>query len=103
MAIGFIAGVPEDRIEKVGNASLEGATIMLMSGHLRQKIEELVKTVEHIELETEPDFFDFFVEGLPFQTPRITCLNDYLRTHWPDEAARKISSYPVLPWTRKYS
>ena len=67
MAIGFIAGVPEDRIEKVGNASLEGATIMLMSGPMRRKIEELVKTVEHVELETEPDFFDFFVEGCLFK------------------------------------
>ena len=67
IAIGFIAGVPEDRIEKVGNASLEGATIMLMSGPMRSKIEELVKTVEHVELETEPDFFDFFVEGCHFK------------------------------------
>ena len=67
MAIGFIAGVPEDRIEKVGNASLEGATIMLMSGSMRRKIENLVKTVEHVELETEPDFFDFFVEGCLFK------------------------------------
>ncbi len=67
IAIGFIADVPEDRIEKVGNASLEGATIMLMSGQLRRKIEELVKTVEHVELETEPDFFDFFVEGCHFK------------------------------------
>ena len=67
IAIGFIAGVPEDRIEKVGNASLEGATIMLMSGPMRRKIEELVKTVEHVELETEPDFFDFFVEGCHFK------------------------------------
>ena len=67
MAIGFIAGVPEDRIEKIGNASLEGATIMLMSGPMRRKIENLVKTVEHVELETEPDFFDFFVEGCLFK------------------------------------
>ncbi len=67
MAIGFLAGVPDDRIVKVGNASLEGATIMLMSGPMRRKIEKLVKTVEHIELETEPDFFDFFVEGCQFK------------------------------------
>ena len=67
ISIGFIAEVPEDRIEKVGNASLEGATIMLMSGPMRRKIEDLVKTVEHVELETEPDFFDFFVEGCHFK------------------------------------
>ena len=67
IAIGFIADVPHDRIVKVGNASLEGATVMLMSGPMRRKIEELVKTIEHVELETEPDFFDFFVEGCQFK------------------------------------
>lgn len=67
IAIGFIADVPQDRIVKVGNASLEGATVMLMSGPMRRKIEELVKTIEHVELETEPDFFDFFVEGCQFK------------------------------------
>ncbi|MSQ09363.1 MAG: DUF4445 domain-containing protein [Dehalococcoidia bacterium] len=65
--IGFIANVPHDRIVKVGNASLEGATVMLLSGRLRRKIEEFVKTIEHVELETTPDFFDFFVEGCHFK------------------------------------
>ncbi|MEX0763040.1 MAG: ASKHA domain-containing protein [Dehalococcoidia bacterium] len=67
VAIGFIANVPADRIVKVGNASLEGATIMLISGPKRREIEELVKTIRHIELETTPDFFDFFVEGCQFK------------------------------------
>ena len=65
--IGFIANVEDDRIAKVGNASLAGATIMLLSGPLRQKIEELVREIEHVELETEPDFFDLFVEGCQFK------------------------------------
>ena len=68
--IGFIASVPLDRIEKVGNASLEGATIMLISDPMRRRIEELAATVEHVELETEPDFFDFFVEGCQFKPLR---------------------------------
>jgi uncharacterized 2Fe-2S/4Fe-4S cluster protein (DUF4445 family) len=65
--IGFIANVPLDRIVKVGNASLEGATVMLLSGPKRREIEEFVKTIEHVELETTPDFFDFFVEGCQFK------------------------------------
>ena len=65
--IGFIANVPIHRIVKVGNASLEGATVMLLSGPLRRKIEEFVKTIEHVELETTPDFFDFFVDGCQFK------------------------------------
>jgi len=56
-----------ENIEKAGNASLEGATIMLLSGKLRSRIEELVLKVEHIELETTDDFFDLFVEGCQFK------------------------------------
>ena len=64
--IGFVANLPEERIVKVGNASLEGATIMLLSGALRERIEQLVQSIQHIELETTPDFFDIFVEGCMF-------------------------------------
>ena len=64
--IGFIASLPPDRVVKVGNASLEGATIMLVSGEMRRKMEDLARQIEHIELETTPDFFDIFVEGCMF-------------------------------------
>jgi uncharacterized 2Fe-2S/4Fe-4S cluster protein (DUF4445 family) len=65
--IGFLAPVPEERIVKAGNASLAGARQMLLSRRRRRQIEELVKTVEHVELETVPDFFDLFVEGCQFK------------------------------------
>ena len=65
--IGFIANMPLDKVEKVGNASLEGAVIMLLSTSKRDEIEKLTATIEHIELETAPDFFDFFVEGCMFK------------------------------------
>ena len=67
LAVGFIANVPAERIHKVGNAALEGATIMLTSARLRRRMEQLVSTIEHIELETTPDFFDIFVEGCMFK------------------------------------
>jgi uncharacterized 2Fe-2S/4Fe-4S cluster protein (DUF4445 family) len=57
----------QDRIFKVGNASLEGATIMLLSGPKRAEIQEFVKHIQHVELETTPDFFEFFVEGCQFK------------------------------------
>ena len=66
IAIGFIANIQQDRIVKVGNASLEGATIMLLSGDLRRHMEVMVRDIEHVELETTPDFFDIFVEGCMF-------------------------------------
>ncbi len=65
--IGFIANVPPERIVKVGNAALEGATIMLVSAEMRKRIERIAATIEHVELETTPDFFDIFVEGCMFK------------------------------------
>ena len=65
--IGFIANVPPERIVKVGNAALEGATIMLVSAEMRERIERISATIEHVELETTPDFFDIFVEGCMFK------------------------------------
>ena len=65
--IGFLAPVPEDRIVKAGNASLAGARQMLLSRRKRRLIEELVPRIEHVELETVPDFFEIFVEGCQFK------------------------------------
>ncbi len=65
--IGFIANFPSKRVVKIGNAALEGATIMLLSQEQRLRIESLVQCIEHIELETTPDFFDIFVEGCMFK------------------------------------
>ena len=59
--------MPADRVAKVGNAALEGATIMLVSRRMRAVAEDLVRRIEHVELETTPDFFDIFVEGCMFK------------------------------------
>ena len=66
VGIGFIANMPQEKIVKVGNAALEGATIMLVSGKMRRTMEEMVGRMEHLELETTSDFFDIFVEGCMF-------------------------------------
>ena len=65
--IGFLAPVPEDRIVKVGNAAVQGAREVLLSRARRQEMEALVKDIEHIELETTPDFFEVFVEACQFK------------------------------------
>jgi uncharacterized 2Fe-2S/4Fe-4S cluster protein (DUF4445 family) len=65
--IGFLAPVPEERIVKVGNASVQGAKEVLLSRRKRESIEQLVRRIEHVELETAPDFFELFVEGCQFK------------------------------------
>ena len=65
--IGFLAPVPQTRIAKVGNAAVQGAREVLLSKSKRDRIEALVKRIEHIELETTADFFELFVEGCQFK------------------------------------
>ena len=65
--IGFLAPVPRQRIAKVGNAAAQGAREVLLSRAARAHIEDLVRKIDHIELETTPDFFELFVEGCQFK------------------------------------
>lgn len=64
--IGLIPNLPEDRIVQLGNAAIEGATRALCSAASRRRLEELIQRVEHVELETDPLFFDRFVDGCQF-------------------------------------
>ena len=69
--IGMLAPVPVDRIEKVGNAAVEGARIALLSEAERERIDALAQRIEHVELELEPDFFELFVDGCRFEPMRL--------------------------------
>ena len=64
--IGLIPAMDAARIRQVGNASIEGACIALLSRGKRAELEDLVRRVTHCRLETHPGFFDVFVEGCQF-------------------------------------
>jgi len=64
--IGLIPDLPDDKIVQVGNAAIEGACLALLSVTRRRSLEELVKGIRHVELETDPAFFDHFVLGCQF-------------------------------------
>jgi uncharacterized 2Fe-2S/4Fe-4S cluster protein (DUF4445 family) len=64
--IGLIPDIDPARIVQVGNASVEGACIALLSRAKRAELEVFVKRVVHCRLETHPGFFDYFVEGCQF-------------------------------------
>lgn len=64
--IGLIPNIDASRILQVGNASVEGACIALLSRTKREELEQLVRRVTHCRLETHPGFFDFFVDGCQF-------------------------------------
>jgi uncharacterized 2Fe-2S/4Fe-4S cluster protein (DUF4445 family) len=65
--IGLIPALPDEKIVKIGNAAIEGASIALLSKSKREELERLVTRVEHCRLETHPQFFDFFVDGCQFK------------------------------------
>jgi uncharacterized 2Fe-2S/4Fe-4S cluster protein (DUF4445 family) len=64
--IGLIPNLADAKVRQVGNASIEGACIALLSRAKRAELEELVKRVGHCRLEAHPHFFDCFVEGCQF-------------------------------------
>lgn len=64
--IGLLAPVPVHNVERVGNAALHGAAALLVSASSRDALEALVAKIEHVELETEEDFFELFVDGCRF-------------------------------------
>jgi uncharacterized 2Fe-2S/4Fe-4S cluster protein (DUF4445 family) len=64
--IGLIPDLPDEKIIKVGNASIEGAALALLSASRRKALEALAPGVAHVELETHPRFFDCFVDACQF-------------------------------------
>ncbi|GMV97324.1 MAG: DUF4445 domain-containing protein [Phycisphaerae bacterium] len=71
--IGLVPDLPDSRFVQVGNAAIEGACIALLSSSRRRALEELVRRVEHCRLETDPAFFDHFVEGCQFRPLESGC------------------------------
>ncbi len=66
--IGLVPNLPKGKVIKIGNASIEGVSIALRSQARRQELEQLVRRIKHVELETDPMFFDHFVKGCQFST-----------------------------------
>ena len=65
--IGLVPDLPDGKLVQVGNAAIEGANRALCSVTARNELEQLVRSIEHVELETDPEFFDHFVEGCQFK------------------------------------
>lgn len=66
--IGLIPDVSDNCIRQIGNAALEGACIALCSVPHRDVLDNLVKQAEHVELEQDENFFDYYVDGCLFAT-----------------------------------
>ena len=67
--IGMLPGISRERVVKVGNASIEGAALALLSRDCRKLGEGLAGEISHVSLEQDPEFQDRFVEELCFRGP----------------------------------
>ena len=65
--IGMLPGIPSGRVVKVGNASIEGAALALLSRDCRKRGEEIAGEITHVSLEQDPGFQDRFIEELCFR------------------------------------
>ena len=54
-----------------GKITIRLAIIFLVNVDERIKIESIVKTIKHVELETDVNFFDHFVEGCQFKELKV--------------------------------
>ena len=64
--IGMLPQIDLSKIKAVGNAAGAGARLMLLSENMRQKAKQLSTRIEHLELNTYPDFEMFFANGIRF-------------------------------------
>ena len=55
-----------DRIQLVGNTSLQGATLCLLKQIYRQEIERIAKCAEVVELSSSKYFMDAYIENMSF-------------------------------------
>jgi uncharacterized 2Fe-2S/4Fe-4S cluster protein (DUF4445 family) len=67
VALGLLPDVPAGKTAFVGNASLAGARLLLISRPARAAAETLAARIAHISLATRPDFQDEFVRALAFE------------------------------------
>lgn len=66
VALGLLPDVPLERIAFLGNSSLAGARLLLVSRPARAVAETLAARIGHVSLASRPDFQDEFVRALEF-------------------------------------
>ncbi len=68
--IGMFPDLPPDRYEQIGNAAGIGARMMLISEPSRQEAEALLGRISYIELTTENDYMDSYIDAINFISKR---------------------------------
>jgi len=62
--IGLLPDLPRERFRFIGNSSLTGARMALISNHAFEKAHDIAKRMTYFELSVNPDFMNEFVAAL---------------------------------------
>ncbi len=64
ITIGLLPDLPADRVEYVGNTSLAGAHLCVLSREARAKVREIAAAMTYVELSVEPQFMEEYVASM---------------------------------------
>lgn len=64
VTIGLLPDLPAERYSYVGNSSLKGARLALLSREARARLREIAARMTYVELSTAPHYMDEFVSAL---------------------------------------
>ena len=62
--IGLLPDIDRTKFHYLGNTSLQGAQLILLSGQYRERVNKLEKMMTYVELNTEPGYFDEYTGAL---------------------------------------
>jgi uncharacterized 2Fe-2S/4Fe-4S cluster protein (DUF4445 family) len=62
--IGLLPDVPPERLRFIGNSSLTGARMAMLSRHALTRANDLARQMTYLELSVDPKFYDEFVAAL---------------------------------------
>lgn len=68
MKIGLLPQIDERKLVFIGNSSLAGARLLLISRKEREKIESLIQKIRYVSLAADPEFQSYFIKALEFKT-----------------------------------
>jgi uncharacterized 2Fe-2S/4Fe-4S cluster protein (DUF4445 family) len=70
--IGLLPYLSLERFQFIGNNSLSGARMALMSNHAFEKAQDIAKRMTYLELSISPDFMNEFIGALFLPHPNQT-------------------------------
>jgi uncharacterized 2Fe-2S/4Fe-4S cluster protein (DUF4445 family) len=62
--LGMLPEMPMEKFEYMGNTSVTGAYLCLLSQHLRTEAEDISRKMTYVELSVSKSFMDEYVSGL---------------------------------------